>query len=105
MVSTTGQLALKFTTSAVGNRAGFRATYTTGCSLLSDQSYTVTPSRTSIIDGDIMIVNCNTGYTFQAPYAGEAHVALTCQPDGEYDKTVPVCSRKYFLANYNVALE
>ncbi|XP_076110499.1 uncharacterized protein LOC143079160 isoform X5 [Mytilus galloprovincialis] len=95
MVSTTGQLALKFTTSAVGNRAGFRATYTTGCSLLSDQSYTVTPSRTSIIDGDIVIVNCNTGYTFQAPYAGEAHVALTCQPDGEYDKTVPVCSQAF----------
>lgn len=95
LISNTGKLAVKFITSAVGNHKGFTAVFTTGCELLSDASYTITPGRTSVISGDVLRVSCNSGYTFQAPYAGETTVDLTCQSDGEYDKTVPECSRKF----------
>ena len=95
LISNTGKLAIKFITSAVGNHKGFTAVYTTGCELLSDTSYTITPGRTSVISGDVLTVSCNTGYTFQAPYAGKINVELTCQSDGEYDKTVPECSQAF----------
>jgi hypothetical protein len=49
-----GKLAIKFITSAVGNHKGFTAVYTTGCELLSDTSYTITPGRTSVISGDVL---------------------------------------------------
>ena len=94
ITSDSGQLAVKFTTSAVEQRTGFNATFITTCLILSDVSYNVDPVRNIVLNGDTVTMMCRTGYTFQAPYAGDVNVILTCQPDGEYDKTIPVCSRK-----------
>ncbi|KAK3709547.1 hypothetical protein RRG08_019384 [Elysia crispata] len=90
--STDGRLRLVMTTSAVGTRTGFKATYNAGCLPISDSSISMTPSGT-VFRGDKVTVTCRSNYVFVSPYSGQGSVVLTCGSGGDWDREVPTCTQ------------
>lgn len=103
----TGNIYVRFQTSAIANRRGFRATYSISCPLPSFNSDTIlTPSGIRYKYGDSFNVSCPTGFMFnslefytQQPDGSQVSmtsVHMECLSGGVWNvRRIPQCVARY----------
>ncbi|ESO89533.1 hypothetical protein LOTGIDRAFT_234340 [Lottia gigantea] len=94
IVSGSGSLLIKFTTSALGQAKGFMATFSAGCKGLQSPYVHAFPHHATYHLNEVLNVTCTKNHIFSnVAYLGLTSVLLTCTAGGNFDKEIPICSK------------
>lgn len=94
MVSSNSYIILTMTTSSNNNDIGFSASFSSGCTSLQSDSYSL--SSNSFNYRDSVTVSCASGYYFSGSYSGLSSITLTCLSGGEWSiQELPECTHSF----------